>query len=127
MDGNCINKLDAIDLYVTMCTENALSNNRLVHINDFKFFKNNTFVFKSSFHILKDTSTECIIGRDTIKKQKLVEKFHSHFHKNEFDCTYERTESGSVIPATGNQGSQNSPMLIDTQSINLSDDDNHDS
>ncbi len=127
MDGNCIDKLDAIDLYVTMCTENALSNNRLVHINDLKKFKNNKFVFKTSFYILKDTNIECVIGRDTIKKQKLVEKFHSHFHKNEFDCTYERTKSGSVIPATGYQGSQNSPMLIDTQSINLSDDDNHDS
>ena len=56
MDGNCINKLDAIDLYVTMCTENTLYNNRLVHRNDFKNFKNNKFVFKTSFYILKDTN-----------------------------------------------------------------------
>ncbi len=39
MDGSCIDKLDAIDLFVTMCTENALSNNRLVHKNDLKFLK----------------------------------------------------------------------------------------
>jgi hypothetical protein len=51
MNGNCINKLDAIDLYVSMCTENTLSNNRLVHTNDFKIFKDNKFVFKTSFYI----------------------------------------------------------------------------
>jgi hypothetical protein len=101
MDGRCINKLNAIDLYVSMCTENALSKNRLVHTNDFKKFKNIKFVFKTSFYILKNTNIECIIGRDTIKKQKLVEKFHSHFHQNEFDYSYERTELGSVIPTTG--------------------------
>jgi hypothetical protein len=127
MDGRYINKLNAIDLYVSMCTENALSNNRLVHTNDLKNLKNNKFVFKTSFYISKNTNIECIIGRDTIKKQKLAEKFHSHFHQNEFDYSYERTELGSVIPTTGYQGSQNSPVLIDTQSVNLSDDDNHDS
>jgi hypothetical protein len=85
MDGRCINKLNAIDLYVSMCTGNAQSNNRLVHTNDFKNFNNNKFVFKISFYILKNTNIECIIGRDTIKKQKFVENFHSHFHQNEFD------------------------------------------
>jgi hypothetical protein len=127
MDGNCINKLDEIDLYVSMSTENALSNNRLVHTNDFKKLKDKKFVFITSFYILKYTNIECIIGRETIKKQKLVEKFHSHFHQNEFDYSYERMELRSVIPTTGYQGSQNSHVLIDTQSINLSDDDNHDS
>jgi hypothetical protein len=51
MDGNCINKLNAIDLYVSMCTENALSNNRLVHTNDFKNCTNNKFDFETSFYI----------------------------------------------------------------------------
>jgi hypothetical protein len=82
MDGTCINKLNAIDLYVSMCTENALSNDRPVHTNDFKHCKITFFFFKTSFHILKDTNIECILGRDTIRKQKLVEKFLSHFHQN---------------------------------------------
>jgi hypothetical protein len=93
MDGRCIEKLNAIDLFVLVYTEEDYSSN-FVHSSqtelvDYTFIdkkliqfdslnpkiKNNKFIFTISFYILKDTNIQCIIGRDTIKKHSLASKF----------------------------------------------------
>jgi hypothetical protein len=90
MDGSCLDKLNAIDLYVSIYPEennfSDVVHNDFTEIVDFELmnssYKNNKYVFKTSFYILKDSNIECIIGRDTIKKHSLVSKFHRYFYEN---------------------------------------------